>query len=477
MDGDDPLTRILRARYVAQGRASLASREKILSRLVSNRRLLPEGLPDQAVTHLLTTLATMDSNNFLENVGVGEREGRVFSSIVGRRCFGMTHGIGRSGDVTAEQPKACGSSAAHALCGALARDALRLAGMREVGKRVLVLPLATGMTMTLVLSSMRSRCAREGREGANCVIWCRLDQKTCVKAATCAGLKLVVIEPVLNGDQLETNVSAIERAIDEVGRERLVAVVTSTSCFAPRACDDVEAVARLCRDKDVGHVINNAYGVQSKELCARVNKAWTVGRVDAVVQSTDKNFLVPVGGALVCAGKNDETTVDAVATDYPGRASASATLDLFITLLSMGEKTWTRLLDERESLYAYMRAELEKVAAEEGERVLAFSKNPISMAMTLTCASSVGASPTMFGSMLFSRCVSGTRVIAPGETQTVGGIEFRGFGASHSAYPTTYFTAAAAIGTTRDDVDRFTSVLRKTFKDFKKKTKAAASET
>ena len=32
------------------------------------------------------------------------------------------------------------------------------------------------------------------------------------------GLKLVVIEPVLNGDQLETNVSAIERAIDEVGR-------------------------------------------------------------------------------------------------------------------------------------------------------------------------------------------------------------------------------------------------------------------
>ena len=42
-----------------------------------------------------------------------------------------------------------------------------------------------------------------------------------------------MIEPVLNGDQLETNVSAIERAIDEVGRERLVAVVTSTSCFAP----------------------------------------------------------------------------------------------------------------------------------------------------------------------------------------------------------------------------------------------------
>ena len=29
-------------------------------------------------------------------------------------------------------------------------------------------------------------------------------------------------------------------------------------------------------------------------------RAMSVGRVDAVVQSTDKNFLVPVGGAVVC---------------------------------------------------------------------------------------------------------------------------------------------------------------------------------
>ena len=164
----------------------------------------------------------------------------------------------------------------------------------------------------------------------------------------------------------------------------------------------------------------------------------------------------------MCAGKNDETTVDAVATDYPGRASASATLDLFITLLSMGEKTWTRLLDERESLYAYMRAELKKVAAEEGERVSASPKNPISMAMTLTCASSVGASPTMFGSMLFSRCVSGTRVIAPGETQTVGGIEFRGLALSHSACPTTYFTAA---GCDRHDARRRRSIHERVAED------------
>lgn len=464
----DAFSTLLSERYVRQGAQALRACDKILSQLVSNRKMLAKPLPETTIEHLLHKLSAMDSNNFLDNVGVGEREGRVYSSLVRRRCYGMTHGIGRSGDVGAEQPKACGSSAAHLLCGRLARDALRVAGMRDLGKTTLVLPTATGMTMTLVLTSLRS--LRGG--GAKVVIWCRLDQKTCVKAVTCAGLELVVIEPILNGDQLETDVSAVERAIEEVGAERLVCVVTSTSCFAPRACDEIEEVAKLCERRGVGHVINNAYGVQSKKLCERVSKAWTVGRVDAVVQSTDKNFLVPVGGALVCCGKRNEALVEAVAKNYPGRASASATMDLFITLLAMGEEEWSRLLRERESLYEYMRDELSKVAAEVGERMLDTPGNPISMAMTLSCSNNV--SPTMFGSMLFSRCVSGTRVVAPGETKTVGGVEFKGYGASHSEYPHTYFTAAAAIGTTRDEVDRFTAILRKTFKDFKVKAASAS---
>jgi O-phospho-L-seryl-tRNASec:L-selenocysteinyl-tRNA synthase len=47
----------------------------------------------------------MDSNNFLNSVGVGEREARVASRMVAKRHFGLAHGIGRSGDVAAEQPK------------------------------------------------------------------------------------------------------------------------------------------------------------------------------------------------------------------------------------------------------------------------------------------------------------------------------------------------------------------------------------
>lgn len=92
----------------------------------------------------------------------------------------------------------------------------------------------------------------------------------------------------------------------------------------------------MCAKLDVGHVINNAYGVQAAPLCKAVSQAWRRGRVDAVVQSTDKNFLVPVGGAVVTSGRDNTKIVDAVRKSYPGRASISPVLDLLITLLSMG---------------------------------------------------------------------------------------------------------------------------------------------
>lgn len=72
----------------------------------------------------------MDSNNFPANCGVGEREGRIFSSLVGRRCFGLSHGIGRSGDLREPQPKAAGSSILARLTNSLALDLIRAAGVR-----------------------------------------------------------------------------------------------------------------------------------------------------------------------------------------------------------------------------------------------------------------------------------------------------------------------------------------------------------
>ena len=66
--------------------------------------------------------------------------------------------------------------------------------------------------------------------------------------------------------------------------------------------------------------------------------------MDAVVQSTDKNFMVPVGGAIVAAGPGKAGFVDSVNAAYPGRASASPMLDMLMTLLYWGREGWLKAL-------------------------------------------------------------------------------------------------------------------------------------
>lgn len=51
-------------------------------------------------------------------------------------------------------------------------------------------------------------------------------------------------------------------------------------------------------------------------LSSSLSQAARIGRVDAFVQSTDKNFMVPVGGAIVAGF--DEKFIDAVSKTYPG---------------------------------------------------------------------------------------------------------------------------------------------------------------
>ena len=70
--------------------------------------------------------------------------------------------------------------------------------------------------------------------------------------------------------------------------------------------------------------VNNAYGVQSRSLCALVTKAWRRGRVDGVVQSTDKNFLVPVGGAVLVSPARDPALTDAVRKKHTPQSTISS---------------------------------------------------------------------------------------------------------------------------------------------------------
>lgn len=105
------------------------------------------------------------------------------------------------------------------------------------------------------------------------VLWPRIDQKTCLKAIVSAGLEPVPLSLLQSGNQLGTDMPALEAKIARLGADSIVAVVSTTSCFAPRGADDVVGIAKLCARTGVGHVVNNAYGVQSAQLCAQVRRS------------------------------------------------------------------------------------------------------------------------------------------------------------------------------------------------------------
>ncbi len=60
---------------------------------------------------------------------------------------------------------------------------------------VAVLPVATGMALTLVLLSAKAAAPR----GAQYVVWSRIDQKTCLKSIMAANLTPVVVELLRQG--------------------------------------------------------------------------------------------------------------------------------------------------------------------------------------------------------------------------------------------------------------------------------------
>ncbi|XP_022083546.1 O-phosphoseryl-tRNA(Sec) selenium transferase-like isoform X2 [Acanthaster planci] len=456
--------------YVQQGREARRAHEKKIRNLLEHRKWPEDGWDDATIELLLQELSAMDSNNFMANCGVGEREARIASSLVARRHFRLGHGIGRSGDIAAIQPKAAGSSIIMKLTNAMALDAMKMAGVRSTAA-CFVVPLATGMSLVLCFLALRQL-----RPSAKYIIWTRIDQKTCFKSILTAGLQPIIIENCLEGDELRTDVREIERQIQERGAENILCVFSTTSCFAPRVPDRLEEIAKLCKDSGVGHVVNNAYGVQSSKCMHLIQQAARVGRVDAFVQSTDKNFLVPVGGSIIAG--TDEKFVDKIAQTFPGRASASPTIDLFITFLSLGAEGYKKLLKERKEMYSYLQDELKTVAEGHGERLLRMPHNPISMAMTLGLQLEDDRKEVSeVGSMLFKRNVSGARVVPRGVTKTIGGYDFTGYGSHCNDYPTGYLTVAAAIGITKEDVDLFVKRLDKVLsKKQDKKTKVEGFE-
>ncbi|XP_055241518.2 O-phosphoseryl-tRNA(Sec) selenium transferase isoform X4 [Gorilla gorilla gorilla] len=422
----------------------------------------PENGWDESTLELfLHELAIMDSNNFLGNCGVGEREGRVASALVARRHYRFIHGIGRSGDISAVQPKAAGSSLLNKITNSLVLDIIKLAGVHTVAN-CFVVPMATGMSLTLCFLTLRHK-----RPKAKYIIWPRIDQKSCFKSMITAGFEPVVIENVLEGDELRTDLKAVEAKVQELGPDYILCIHSTTSCFAPRVPDRLEELAVICANYDIPHIVNNAYGVQSSKCMHLIQQGARVGRIDAFVQSLDKNFMVPVGGAII-AGFND-SFIQEISKMYPGRASASPSLDVLITLLSLGSNGYKKLLKERKEMFSYLSNQIKKLSEAYNERLLHTPHNPISLAMTLkTLDEHRDKAVTQLGSMLFTRQVSGARVVPLGSVQTVSGYTFRGFMSHTNNYPCAYLNAASAIGMKMQDVDLFIKRLDRCLKAVRK---------
>lgn len=401
---------------------------------------------------LVNELASLDSNNFMSKCGMGERESRIACSLVRRRHFNLGHGIGRSGDLEECQPKASGSSLMNQITNCLILDLVKTMGIRSAKKAILI-PMATGMTLMLSLLTIKSQ-----RKDSKYVLWSRIDQKSCFKCSLTANLIPIVIDTVKEDDELVTNVIEFENQIHKLGASNIVCILSTSSCFAPRACDDLEALAIISKKHNIPHIINNAYGLQSTYITHQIEQAHRVGNVDLFVQSTDKNLMVPVGGAII-VGQNKKL-VNEVAKSYAGRASSSQTLDVFMTLLSLGKEGYMELVQERKDNFIYLRQKLRNLANRHNEKILLTKRNPISLALTLENFDKNKL--TMIGSMLFTRGVSGARVVSTTELKTIDGYKFRGWG-SHTSSTNNipYLTAAAGIGMKKEEIDTFTDKLDK----------------
>lgn len=107
------------------------------------------------------------------------------------------------------------------LTAVLLSSALRVCGLAMV-KQLVVLPLATGMSLMMCMSALRTT-----RLTAKYVIFPRIDQKSCFKSMLSANLLPLVVPGVLVGDEIVTDVHAVEALMQLHGDEVLCVLSTT----------------------------------------------------------------------------------------------------------------------------------------------------------------------------------------------------------------------------------------------------------
>jgi O-phospho-L-seryl-tRNASec:L-selenocysteinyl-tRNA synthase len=407
-----------------RGLTVLGTESQPIKLLFEQRRVPQEGWKDSQIIELMNLLSTMDSDKDSKAVFLGEREGRVASRTVSELAAGFHHGVGRSGDLTEAQPKAAGGSLMYFFANKLATDAMKRFGAPNV-KKAVVFPLATGMTLALAL------CTARDLTGGKDVVYPQIDLKTPLKAIRLAGLKDKIVEGKVYEDSVNVPPEEVEKAVNE----NTAAILSTTTFFSPREPDKIKEIAKIAAEKNVPHIINNAFGVQNREIMKLVRGAIDAGRVDAVVQSTDKNFLAPVGGAIVASP--DEEFVDHVSGIYAGRATAAPIAQFLAAVLSIGSEGYEQLRTQQEENRRFLESALKEVAERHSQRILNV-RNPISVAMTLD-----GKDAKKIGKALYTARVNGARALEKSD-----------FGVCCPKYISSYINFDASIGLQRSEITK-----------------------
>jgi len=399
---------------------------------------------DEKIEFFLNILSQMDTDKDEKAAKVGEREARIASSIQLKLSAGFCHGIGRSGSLNAPQPKASGSSILYEITNYLARDIMRKFGLPNI-KAAIIVPVATGMALALVLSAFKPNLENKDTSNKRKVLIPQLDHNSILKAIVFSGFKPKIIEGKIFGDAVRVPIEDIRASFDS----ECFAILSFTSFFPPREADDIKEISKLADEKNLVHIIINAYGVQSPEWMKLIRSAIDSGRVDAIIQSTDKNFLTPVGGALIASPVEEKIHI--ISNAYPGRASSSPIVNFLVSILSLGYKGYDKLIKTQQENRKLLEEELGKVAEVLNERLLNIS-NPVAVALTLKNLEKDEL--YALGGALYNLRVTGPRVYDPQQNP---------FGTCTKIYPTPYIVMNAAIGSSTKDIKKAVKRFKKAY--------------
>jgi O-phospho-L-seryl-tRNASec:L-selenocysteinyl-tRNA synthase len=166
---------------LSRGQIGLDNFLKPIKILFEQKSVPKEPWSDEQIEFLLQILSNMDTDKDDRAARVGEREARIASKLQLKTSGGFCHGVGRSGFLTAPQPKAPGGSIMYEISNFLARNFLKNFGLPNI-KKAIVVPLCTGMSLALCLGALKPDWNDNKLINKRKIILPRIDHKSILKA-------------------------------------------------------------------------------------------------------------------------------------------------------------------------------------------------------------------------------------------------------------------------------------------------------